>query len=277
MLSLAVAAHENSGLEGSPSSVFVGTGWGSLSETYDFLTRLFETKSQFPSPTDFVGSVHNSPAGQVALHFHSTGPNVTTSGGDHSFEQALLSAHLLAGSGGGPSLVIGADESHSVLSRCFDESVATDELLSDGGGALCLGRGESRSGLYIHLQFYENVQNNAGVIGALVERLGGPERIRASYGMVMAGIPGGCRREGEEQLAMFRSLSAFPDQVIDYRRGTGEFASSSAVAAVLAAGFMKEGVIPGSLCSGRALRLDGKGVLLLGLGKFVTGVEVFRR
>jgi 3-oxoacyl-[acyl-carrier-protein] synthase-1/3-oxoacyl-[acyl-carrier-protein] synthase II len=80
-LSLAIAAHKDSGEVDAPSSVFFGTGWGALSETYDFLTRLFETDGQFPSPTDFVGSVHNAPAGQIAMQFRSTGANVTTTGG----------------------------------------------------------------------------------------------------------------------------------------------------------------------------------------------------
>jgi 3-oxoacyl-[acyl-carrier-protein] synthase-1/3-oxoacyl-[acyl-carrier-protein] synthase II len=277
VLSLAIAAHENSGRTSSPSSVFVGTGWGPLSETYDFLTGLFETGGQFPSPTDFVGSVHNAPAGQVALHFQSTGPNITTSGGDHSFEQALLAAHLLRGSGEGSSFVIGADESHPILSRTFDESVLSDEILSDGGGAFCLGKGNGESGLYIHLRFYENVENNPEVIASLVERLGGRDRIQASYGVVLTGMPGVCRRQGENLLQRFLSLAAFKNPVVDYRRLAGEFASSSAVAAVLAARFTEEGKIPGSLCNGQPLHLNGKGVLVLGLGKFVTAVEVFKK
>ncbi|PKN65847.1 MAG: 3-oxoacyl-ACP synthase [Deltaproteobacteria bacterium HGW-Deltaproteobacteria-15] len=276
-LSLAIAAHGNSGRAVPPSSVFLGTGWGALSETCDFLAGLFETGGRFPSPTDFVGSVHNGPAGQVALHFQSTGFNITTSGGDQSFEQALMAAHLLTRGGDDSSFVMGADESHPILSKCFDESVLTDETLSDGGGAFCLGKGNGEPGLYIRLSFYENVENNPEVISSLTGRLGGPDRIKSAYGAVLTGMPGACRREGEEQLQRFLSLAAFENPVIDYRRLAGEFASSSAVAAVLAAGFMEEGKIPGPLCSGQPLPLDGKGVLVLGLGKFVTAVEVFRR
>ncbi|PKN27803.1 MAG: 3-oxoacyl-ACP synthase [Deltaproteobacteria bacterium HGW-Deltaproteobacteria-21] len=276
-LSLAIAAHENSGRAVPPSSVFLGTGWGALSETCDFLAGIFETGGRFPSPTDFVGSVHNGPAGQVALHFQSTGFNITTSGGDHSFEQALMAAHLLTRSGDDSAFVMGADESHPILSKCFDESVLTDKILSDGGGAFCLGKGNGEPGLYIRLSFYENVENNPEVISSLTGRLGGQDRIKSAYGAVLTGMPGACRREGEEQFQRFLSLAAFENPVIDYRRLAGEFASSSAVAAVLAAGFMEEGKIPGPLCSGQPLPLNGKGVLVLGLGKFVTAVEVFRR
>jgi len=57
----------------------------------------------------------------------------------------------------------------------------------------------------------------------------------------------------------------------------GEFASASAVAAVLAAEFVTDGKIPASLCRGGAALLNQKGLLVLGLGGFVTAMEVFKR
>jgi len=276
-LSLAIAAHEDSGRADTPSSVFFGTGWGALSETHDFLTRLFETDGQFPSPTDFIGSVHNAPGGQIAMQFQSTDANVTTTGGDYSFEQSLMVAQLLSKNTSDSFFVTGADESHAVLSRLFDRSVLDDEILSDGGGAFCLKRGDNLSGRRIGLEFYENAQNNPGVILSLVDRLGGPAQINAAYGALLAGIPAGCRREGEKQLQTFLSLSGFKNPVIDYRKMIGEFASASAVAAVMAAKFLEKGEIPGPLCDGRSVRLNGKGVLVIGLGKFITAMEVSKR
>jgi 3-oxoacyl-[acyl-carrier-protein] synthase-1/3-oxoacyl-[acyl-carrier-protein] synthase II len=62
--------------------------------------------------------------------------------------------------------------------------------------------------------------------------------------------------------------------VIDYRKIIGEFASASAVAAVLAVKFMQDGKIPGSLLNGTALHLNQKGALIIGLGGFITAMEV---
>jgi len=276
-LSLAVAAHEKSGCSAAPSSVFMGTGWGALSETHDFLTRLFDTEGRFPSPTDFVGSVHNAPAGQVALHFHSTGCNITTSGGDHSFEQALLAAHLLIGNGESSAFVMGADETHPVLSGLFDESASMDETRSDGGGCFCLTKESEQPGMCIQLRFYENVENNLEVISSLVSRLGGPDRIESAYGAILAGIPACCRKQGQAQLQGFLSRTGFENPIVDFRRVTGEYASSSAVAAVLGTRFVEDGEIPGPLCSGHPHLLNGKGVLILGLGGFVTAMEVFKK
>jgi 3-oxoacyl-[acyl-carrier-protein] synthase-1/3-oxoacyl-[acyl-carrier-protein] synthase II len=257
--------------------VFLGTGWGALSETYDFLTRLYETGEQFPSPTDFVGSVHNAAAGQIALQFQATGPNITTSGGDYSFEQALMAAQLLTRDPHASVFLLGVDESHPDLSRLFDPSVGKDDILSDGGGAFCLTRDSQASELSIYLKFYENSLHNPEVMAALIRKLGGPLRINTAYGALLVGIPGGYRKEGQAQLQTFLTLAGFESPVIEYRRITGEFASASAVAAVMASNFLKEGKIPGALLRGHDRQLNGQGILVLGLGGFITAMELLKQ
>ena len=273
-LSLAIAAHKDSGESDDPNSLFFGTGWGPLSDTYDFLTKLYESEEHFTSPTDFIGSVHNAPAGLIAIRFRSTGPNITTTGGDYSFEQSLMAASLLTKGRDDLILVVGADESHEILSGLFDDSVPGDQTPSDGGGALCLRRADTSLGPRLSPSFFEYSKDNPSIILSLIDNLGGPDRIMRNYGAVFAGIPGSHREKGRNQLSQFLSGSDFGGPVIDYRRLTGEFASASAVAAVLAVCFVREGKIPASLCDGKSSSLNGKGVLIIGLGKFVTAVEV---
>jgi 3-oxoacyl-[acyl-carrier-protein] synthase-1/3-oxoacyl-[acyl-carrier-protein] synthase II len=273
-LSLAISAHKDSGVSDDPNSLFFGTGWGPLSETYDFLTKLYESEEHFTSPTDFIGSVHNAPAGLIAIRFRSTGPNITTTGGDYSFEQSLMAASLLTKGGDDLILVVGADEYHEILSDLFDDSVWESHRPSDGGGALCLRRSDTPSGLKLFPSFFEYSKDNPSIISALIDSLGGPDRIKRRYGAVFAGIPGAHRDTGGNQLSQFLSGSGFEGPVIDYRRLTGEFASASAVAAVLAVCFAREGKIPEALSGRKSSCLDGKGILILGLGKFVTAVEL---
>ena len=90
----------------------------------------------------------------------------------------------------------------------------------------------------------------------------------------MAGIPSAFRQKGEKQLQEFLVLSDFLLPVIDYRKLTGEFASASAVATALAAKFIQNGKIPASLCNGDDYFLNGKGILIVGFGKFVTAIEI---
>ena len=269
--SLALAAQEDAA---APASVFFGTGWGPLSEMYDFLVKLFDSNEQFTSPTDFVGSVHNAPAGQAALRFDARGPNVTLTGGNYSFEQALMAADLLAPDRDANCLLIAADEDHPVLSRLFDPSAALSETPADGGAAFCLRRGDAGRGLRLHPAFLQYARGNPRAVQAMADRLGGKDAIGARCGAVFAGIPLAQRESGRRQLDGFLSLTGFSGGVIDYRRWTGEFAAASAVAACCAARFVKEGSVPGLPGHSPVGPLHGKGILLLGLGDFVTAVEV---
>ncbi|MHB1014475.1 MAG: beta-ketoacyl synthase N-terminal-like domain-containing protein, partial [Desulfurivibrionaceae bacterium] len=276
-LSLALGAHQDSAVEEKPAAIFMGTGWGALSETYDFLTRLIDTNEQFPSPTDFIGSVHNGPAGQAAIMFGATGANITTSGGDYSFEQALLAADLLMEKGRGSCFVLGADEGHQVLSPLLDPSIAPETFLADGGGAFCLSRSKEGARCLVRLPFYQSSATE-GCINSLIDALGGVQTITGKYALLLAGVPAAVREEGEGQLARFMEQSGLKVPVVRYREFTGEFASASAVAAVMAASFLTSGKVPGPLVSGDALALERNknAILVLGLGRYLSAMEFSR-
>lgn len=274
VLSLAVAACKDSASDISPSSVFFGTGWGGLSETKDFLTKLFASGEQFSSPTDFIGSVHNAAAGHVAIHFKSTGPNVTATGGDCAFEQALFSASLLVRESDDPVVVIGADEYHETLSPLFDASVALGGEPSDGGGALFLRPAAPDSRVQIKPAFIAYSGNEDMTIPALIRELGGAKRIREEFGAIMTGIPAAQKDTGLGQLNKFLAMVEYSDPVIDYRLLIGEFASASAVAAVLAVAFVNAGEIRGNICNPSPIPLRGKGILVMGFGNHATAVEI---
>ncbi|MEJ2231876.1 MAG: beta-ketoacyl synthase chain length factor [Nitrospirales bacterium] len=273
-LALAHAACKNANIQETPSSVFWGTGWGPISETYDFLRKLYESDEQFTSPTDFIGSVHNAPAGQVAISLGASGPNITTTGGDYSFEQCLMTASILVEKTNAPFLVIGADEFHETLSPLFDRSVKKDIVQSDGGGAICLKRSHGSDRPKICPVFFENSHDNTHIISTLIDKLGGFREIEKRFGTILAGIPSAFRQKGEKQFHEFLALSDFHRPVIDYRRLTGEFASASAVATAFAAQFIQNGKIPASLCYGDDYSLNGKGILIVGFGKFITAIEI---
>lgn len=277
-LSLAVKAHENSGFGNQkPDSVFMGTGWGALSETHDFLTRLTDTNEQFPSPTDFVGSVHNAPASQVAIMFGAKGANITTSGGDYSFEQALLAAELMLDDSAEPALILGADEGHDTFSPLFDSSIAPGSSLADGGGAFCVNRKKENAKCCISIPFYRSSKAD-NVVAALITSLGGAEEIKRHCPLVLAGIPAAMHREGEKQLEQFMALSKLSAPIIRYRELTGEFASASAIATTLAASFFEAEGVPGILVKGSDIVIDDQmnAILVLGLGQYITAMKLFR-
>ena len=252
----------------------MGTGWGALSETYDFLVRLKETEEQFPSPTDFVGSVHNGPASQVAIRYHATGANITTSGGDYSFEQALLTADQLTDDDDHQVFVLGADEGHPEFSHLFDQSIGKDSPLVDGGCGFCLAKtSDLARQTTIKTSFYGSCRET-NVLESLIETLGGADMLAAECGLLMIGIPAAFRRLGDEQFSRLIDLTGLKTPVIEYRKIIGEFASASAVAAVMAVEFLDKKAVPAGLAAFGEVALDKKGILVIGLGQYITAMEI---
>jgi hypothetical protein len=234
--------------------------------------------------------VHNGPAGQAAIMFGATGANITASGGDYSFEQALLAAELLMEGGQERCLVLGADEGHQILSPLLDPSIAPGTSLADGGGALCLSRTSEGARCFVRVPFYQSGATG-GSIDSLIEALGGAQTLNGKYALLLAGIPAAVREEGEGQLARFMEQSGCKAPVIRYRQLTGEFASASAVAAVMAVSFIASGQVPaghgwpsvagargGAGVTGdtRARESNKKGILVLGLGSYLSAMEFIR-
>jgi 3-oxoacyl-[acyl-carrier-protein] synthase-1/3-oxoacyl-[acyl-carrier-protein] synthase II len=94
------------------------------------------------------------------------------------------------------------------------------------------------------------------------------------YGVIMAGLPAGCRETAEKQLTRLLTMSGYKGVVVDYRKYMGEFASASAVAAVLAVEMLMNGRLPAALGSGTAVTLGSKGILVAGFGDWLTAMEV---
>jgi 3-oxoacyl-(acyl-carrier-protein) synthase len=278
VLSLAVAACAGSCDNAPPASIFFGTGWGPLSETHDFLELLPQSAEALASPTRFVGSVHNAPAAQAAIHFGATGANITAVGGDYSFEQALLMAALVGDAPGGasPRLVIGADEYHACLSDRFDASVRSSAVKSDGGGALCL-KPELAGGPCIRPVPIVRARSSTDPVDRLVAELGGPERINAEFGGLLLGVPAAFAAAAQPQRQRLLTQTRFSGPVIDYRDITGQYATASATAAVLGIEWIISGAVPGCLWPGPHRLLAGKGLLLVGFGPYLTAVELLAR
>ncbi len=271
-LLLAIAAREGAASLASPAAVFMGTGWGALSETWDFLDRLSQTQEQFPSPIDFVGSVHNGAAGQVALHFQATSANCTASGGDYSFEQALLAAQTLLGMSES-AILLGADEGHDQLSPLLDGAIRSGDRLADGGGGLYVSHDRQGARCLVRLAHYGKAGEES--VAAMIASLGGADRVRQDCVTVFAGVPSGERDQGERQLIWWHDQVGVFLPIWRYRDQIGQFASASASAVALAAGLVDRGVVPGALAGGSDQPLgSGRSILVLGTGTCLTAIEL---
>lgn len=274
-LSLAADARGETAPQENLDSIFLGTGWGALSETYDFLSRLAESDEQFPSPTDFVGSVHNAAAGQLAIRYGATGANITAAGGDYSFEQSLLAAELMLEDAKPPALIVGTDEGHAVFSPLLDPSIDGESSLADGGGAILVSRSEVGAICRIRPAYY----GSGSADSAIDELAGALECLRNRQrrcALVLAGIPAAMRVQGEKQLKRFFAASALSAPVVDCRRYIGEFATATAVGVVLGVRLLEDGVVPMALTTLEAMPLDPDRdtILVLSLGSTIAAMEL---
>jgi 3-oxoacyl-[acyl-carrier-protein] synthase-1/3-oxoacyl-[acyl-carrier-protein] synthase II len=269
-LGLSTRTLEQAGTAVPIREVYFGTAWGALSETHDFLDKLYASNEFYTSPIDFVGSVHNAPAGQVAMREKARGANVTMTGGDASFEQALTAAHCLAAGGEHPVLVGGADEMHPVFSALFDPSVPMDDTPSDGGGMLLLETAGRGTQMTLQPGYFAAGPDMAEALQAMVACHGGNQLFTDTIGAVMVGIPAARRNAVTPHLEALWTRLGFRGPVIDYRRYFGEFASASAVAAAAAMALLSRGAIPAALAGGAEWPLAGRCILLLGLGETIT-------
>ena len=269
-LGLAVSAIRDAGQSTSPFGVYVGTGWGPLSETHAFLHKLTATGDKLSSPTDFVGSIHNAVSSQLAMEFGAKGPNVTTTNGDNSFQQALFSASWMERTE--PFLLCGVDEAHESLSPLLDPSVAAAGIRADGGGALvCEPSRDGAVGPSLRPIFFSRMPDSPT---DFLQALGG-QRLGDRFAAIFAGVPVAHREAAGQFLDDLVGLTGFSGPVIPYRDLLGEFATVSAVAAVMAVQIVRRGSLPAGLSgTGRDVPLQGKGILLLDLGSSLSAIEV---
>jgi 3-oxoacyl-[acyl-carrier-protein] synthase-1/3-oxoacyl-[acyl-carrier-protein] synthase II len=150
------------------------------------------------------------------------------------------------------------------------------DTLADGGGAFVISTATRNARCRIRIPFYSSNRAD-NVIAALTARLGGQQQIRKDCGLILAGIPAAMSQEGEEQLREFLSQTKTSAPVIRYRNLTGEFASASSVAAVTGVSLLETGRVPGALINDTDRPLAGKNILILGLGKYLSAMELASR
>jgi len=269
MLALAQTALQVSGRTSPPALLATGTAWGPLAETQDFLRKLFETGDQFSSPMDFIGSVHNAPAGQVALLLGAQGPNWTCSSGDRSFEQALLCVSLGMAADADSALVMAAEAYEARLSPLLDSAAATGPLASDGGAALILAPDDATPGARVRWLGESGCgDGDASAAIALCARLAAQTPLDR-YDAVAVSVPAAIAADAELQ-QLTQMLSPCP--AVAYRDRLGQHASVSATATALAARAVLEGALP---FGKTGIPLPRKRLLLLSMGPHATAVEVF--
>jgi 3-oxoacyl-(acyl-carrier-protein) synthase len=270
MVALAQTVHTASRRTSPPDAILVGTAWGPLAETQDFLRKLFESSDQFSSPMDFVGSVHNAPAGQIALLLGCQAPNLTCSAGRRSFAQALLGASLQVATGAGSALVAVAEAFEPRLSPLFEPEIASRDLASDGGAAFMLVPDDAAPGPRVRWLGEAAGEAARGLLEALTGSAFANHYDSVLFGASLA-------RDLTADPTLFNLIQRVVPAtgrvtaIEPYAGWLGHHASVSATATAIAA----RAVIEGALPFPAAPSLRHRRLLLLELGPPLAAWEVF--
>lgn len=119
-------------------ALVVGTGFGGLQATVDFLEGLAARGPQFGSPTAFHESVHHAPAGQISILLGITGLSLTCSARELSGETALKAGvDLIAAGRAKRVLVVSTEEVVPALEAAYRAFGSTLKL-AEGAAAVVL-------------------------------------------------------------------------------------------------------------------------------------------
>lgn len=105
-----------------PDAIHVGTAYGMLQDSENFLQKMIAQEEQMLNPTAFIQSTHNTVAGQIALSMGCNAHNMTYVHKAHSFESALMDAALMLEDHPGYQVLAGSvdectDTSYDILKR----------------------------------------------------------------------------------------------------------------------------------------------------------------
>jgi 3-oxoacyl-(acyl-carrier-protein) synthase len=118
-------------------AVVIGTGLGCLEDAGAFIENLVAKDEREPMPSRFPNSVHNSPAGQVAIDQLAHGMNSAPTAGEITFESALWQGiSQLATDEADCALVGAVDEADKYLLSIGQRWGAWDEKIMPGEGAV---------------------------------------------------------------------------------------------------------------------------------------------
>lgn len=118
-------------------AVAIGTGLGCLEDAGAFIENLISKDEREPMPSRFPNSVHNSPAGQVAIDQAARGMNAAPVVGEVTFESALWQGiSQLAADEADCALAGAADELDKYLLSIGQRWGVWDDHLRPGEGAV---------------------------------------------------------------------------------------------------------------------------------------------
>lgn len=243
-----------------PDAITVGTSLGCVHDSGVFLSKMVYQDEEMLTPTSFIQSTHNTVAGQIALLYGCTGPNLTYTHRGHSFEHTMISAALYLGENPGKHVLAGGveevtDLSSAVLRRAqiyTGNEITPEAVLHEYGEGSIGGEGSC----FFMVSDKPSADRNICIRDVAVFHTGTEEAVEkvqqfmqrnglnvANTDLVMLGINGDIKSKGFYE-AMRRDVFKDVPQAA-FKHLCGEFATSGSFAlGMLADAVMKNKRIP---------------------------------
>lgn len=218
--------------ENMPASIHVGTAYGMLQDSENFLQKMIVQEEQMLNPTAFIQSTHNTVAGQIALSMGCLAHNMTFVHKAHSFESALLDAALMPDQE--DDILVGAvDEctptSYAILERF---GVYHDQNTAGEGATFFLLSGEKKEHSIAQLSAFDMfIADNTAIAEEQIAAFCKQHTLAITEeDLVLTGMQDGFVPE------MFKA-----NRNIDFKQYCGEFPTAAAFAVSMACLYIKEG------------------------------------
>jgi 3-oxoacyl-[acyl-carrier-protein] synthase II len=217
-----------------PTSIHVGTAYGMLQDSENFLQKMIVQEEQMLNPTAFIQSTHNTVAGQIALSMGCLAHNMTFVHKAHSFESALLDAELMENKEG--QILTGAvdeltETSYAILKRF---GVYNDENTAGEGATFFLLSDEKSEHSIARLTAFDMfVADSAELAEEKVKLFRDQNQLKIEKDdFVLTGTQDGFLPK------VFKA-----NKNINFKQYCGEFPTAAAFAVALASLYIKEGKV----------------------------------
>lgn len=267
-------ALRDAGLE-RPDIITLGTAYGCLADTENFLGKMLTQEETMLTPTAFIQSTHNTVSGQIALMTQCYGHNFTFVHRGHSFETSLQEAMMWLNEQEANTnftvLTGGIDEltndSFNIINR-FGTYKREDELFEDNTDGCMAGEGAN---LFVLSQqqnehSYAELMDvclcrNANITDELIHFLSDNHLSPDDIDTCLIGLNGDQRYD---HIIRSNTVALKNAQFIPFKKWSGEYPTANAFAMTLACTMLKHQNMAKELNTNEAMTsgIEPKNVLI---------------
>ncbi|HOZ52484.1 MAG TPA: beta-ketoacyl synthase chain length factor [Chitinophagaceae bacterium] len=250
-------ALSDAGLE-TPDIITLGTAYGCLSDTENFLGKILTQNENMLTPTAFIQSTHNTVSGQIALLTQCFGHNFTYVHKGHSFETALQESMMWMKENESienfSALIGGIDEmpndTFDIISRFGTYKNEDENFESQSEGTIA---GEGANLFVVSHQKNDNsyakcldvcLVNHSNIQESLHDFLAQNDLNEHDIDTCLVGINGDTRYD---ELILNNLSTLKSAELLGFKKYCGEYPTSNAFAFCLGSLILKNQVIPDKL------------------------------